>query len=150
MKDCKETIECAGRREFLVKAAFMAGGLVLTLSGANSVRGAEMRFADLTISIDDANPLNKVGGSVVVDSTAGKIIILRTGESSFVAFSAVCTHKRGIVAYDADKKAFVCPKHGSRFNPVSGEATSGPADTPLPSYSAKGTPASVTVTVGDN
>lgn len=145
MKDCSEKADCAGRREFLVKAAFMAGGLVLTLSGANSVLGSAPRFKDLTIEIDGASPLSKVGGSLVVDSTVGKIIILRTGHDSFVAFSAVCTHKGGIVKYDASQKVFLCPKHGSTFDTATGDVTNGPAKTPLPKYPAKGSASSVTV-----
>jgi hypothetical protein len=35
--DCEKIADCSGRREFLVKSAFIAGGLVLTLSGAASV-----------------------------------------------------------------------------------------------------------------
>ena len=88
----------------------MAGGLALTLSGAGSVFGKA--FEDVVVPIDDKSPLNKVGGSAVVDSAAGKIVVLRTGESAFVAYSAKCTHKGGTVAYDAAKKQFVCPKHG--------------------------------------
>ena len=148
MKDCNEIVDCPGRREFLVKAALIAGGLVLTLSGsAYSIKALTM-FEDIEVPIDEKSPLAKVGGSLIVDSKAGKTIILRTGEAAFVAFSARCTHKGGIVEYDGAKKQFVCPKHGSTFDSSSGKALNGPADDPLPSYAAKGTSASVTVTVG--
>lgn len=145
MKDCNEIADCPGRREFLVKAAFMAGGLALTLSGAGSVFGRA--FEDVVVPIDDKSPLNKVGGSAVVDSAAGKIVVLRTGESAFVAYAAKCTHKGGTVSYDAAKKQFVCPKHGSSFDPANGDPKEGPAEDPLKSYKATGSAASVTVVV---
>lgn len=145
MKDCNKSSDCSGRREFLVKAAGLAGGLVLTLSGIGSALGRSL--ADVTFNIDTASPLNKVGGSVVVDSTAGKIIIARTGDAAFIAFSAKCTHKGAIVEYDAAGKRFVCPKHGSKFDAANGNVTDGPAGTKLQSFKAAGTASSVTVTV---
>ncbi|MEQ1924040.1 MAG: Rieske (2Fe-2S) protein [Pyrinomonadaceae bacterium] len=145
MKDCNKASDCGGRREFLVKAAGLAGGVALTISGIGSAFGRSA--ADVTVTIDAASPLNKVGGSVIVDSTAGKIIIARTGEAAFIAYSAKCTHKGGLVEYDAAGKQFVCPKHGSKFDAANGNVTDGPAETKLSSFKATGTVSSVTVTV---
>ncbi|MGB2752556.1 MAG: Rieske (2Fe-2S) protein [Pyrinomonadaceae bacterium] len=145
MKDCNKSSDCSGRREFLVKTAGLAGGFVLTLSGIGSALGRS--FADVTVNIDSSSPLNKVGGSVIVDSSAGKIIIARTGEATYIAYSAKCTHKGGIVEYDAAGKQFVCPKHGSKFDSATGNVTAGPADSKLPSFPANGTASTVTVTV---
>lgn len=136
---------CGSRREFLVKSALGLGGIVLTLSGAGTAFGAP--FEDVTITIDDKSPLNKIGGTAIVDSSAGKVIILRTGDTSFVAFSAKCTHKGGLVEFDPASKQFVCPKHGSRFDSANGSVKEGPATSPIASYRAVGTAASVTVTV---
>ncbi len=146
MTSCDETTDCSGRREFLVKAAFLTGGLVLTLSGVSSAFGK--RANDVIVNIDAASPLNKVGGSVVVNSPAGKIIILRTGDATFVAFAAKCTHRGGTVAYDAAKKHFVCPKHGSEFEASNGQVAKGPARNPLAEYTASGSSTGVTVIVG--
>lgn len=148
MKDCNEIVDCNGRREFLIKSALIAGGLVLTVTGAAKASSFVGHFADVVVPIDDKSALSKVGGSTIVDSTAGKIIIVRTGDATFVAFSAICTHKRGEVAYDASSKQFECPKHHSKFDGATGKAVDGPADEPLPTYAAKGTSTSVTVTVG--
>lgn len=146
MKDCNKNSDCSGRREFLVKAAGLASGVVLTISGIGSALGRS--FTDVTVNIDSTSPLSKIGGSVVVDSSAGKIIIARTGETAFIAYSAKCTHKGGIVEFDAAGKQFVCPKHGSKFDSANGNVTAGPADTKLPSFPANGTASTVTVTVG--
>lgn len=148
MKDCNEIVECTGRREFLVKAALVAGGLVLTLSGSASSFKGFAPVEDISVAIDEKSPLAKVGGSVVIDSKAGKIIIVRTGDAAFSAFSAKCTHKGTTVEYDAAKNQFVCPRHGSIFDGTYGKVTEGPADEPLPSFPASGTAASVKISVG--
>ena len=146
MKNCEEIVDCGGRREFIVKSLFLAGGLVLSLKSIASA--SSLIVDDLVVHIDSTSPLSKVGGSVIVDSAAGKIAILRTGDSSFVAYSAKCTHKGGIVEYDPAKKEFVCPKHGSTFDAATGKSVDGPADTPLPSYKTKAGTDSVTVSLG--
>ena len=148
MKNCNDIVDCPGRREFLVKAGVVAGGLVLTLSGIGFPLDRTILAEDVVIPIDNNSPLNKIGGWAIIDSTVGKIIILRTGEASFAAFSARCTHKGGIVAYDDDAKRFVCPRHGSVFNSSNGDVVKGPAEDPLTSYPAHGTANSVTVSTG--
>ena len=146
MKNCDEIVNCTGRREFLIKSLLVAGGLVLTLKSTASAGG--MVVDDLVVPIGSDSPLSKVGGFQVVDSAAGKVAILRTGDSSFVAYSAKCTHKGGLIEYDAAKKEFACPKHGSTFDTATGNAAHGPADAPLPSYKAKAGTGSVTITLG--
>lgn len=146
MKDCNDKTACFGRREFLVKAGLVAGGTVLTISALSSSSLAGI-FADVTIQIGADSPLAKVGGSQTVDSSAGKIIVIRTGEAKFAALSAVCTHKGGPLKYDADKKLLACPWHGSKYND-DGTNAGGPSQTPLKTYVAKGSASSVTVEVG--
>lgn len=143
MKDCVEPKACLGRREFLVKAGLVAGGVVLTVSSLN----AAITFEDVTVPIAADGPLAKVGGSQIVDSTAGKLIVIRTEDAKFAAYSARCTHKRGILGYDHAKKQLVCPSHGSKFASADGSVANGPADTALVSYVAKGGATSVTIVV---
>src|SRR4051812_28310984 len=109
--------ECGGRREFLVKAAAGAGAIVLSLAGAKTAAAAPTPEGedDLVLKLTGDSPLANVGGSQVVESKIGPIIVLHTADG-FVAFSAKCTHKGVTVAYDAAAKAFVCPAHGSRFD----------------------------------
>ncbi len=150
VKNCNDSIQCPGRRDFIVKAIFGAGGLILTLTGLSSITGANSRLdgdEDITFQIGANDPLSKVGGWQVFDSKVGKVIILRTGEASFVAFSARCTHKGGLIEYDEGEHNFLCPKHGSRFDKVNGNVVTGPADEPLPAYAAKGNAASVTISI---
>src|SRR4051794_18658089 len=145
MNDCKDQAPCLGRREFLVKAGLLAGGAVLTVSalGGSSFAAA---FEDLTIELTADSPLSKPGGSQILDSSAGKIIVINDG-GKYLAFSAVCTHRRGIVDYDATAKKLVCPKHGSQFDGTTGAVVKGPADDPLKAYGTTKTATKVTVTV---
>lgn len=135
-----------GRREFLVKAGLVAGGTVLTVSAAGKTFGSSS-FEDVTVPIGADSPLAKVGGSQVVDSSAGKIIVIRAGEAKFVAYSAICTHKRGLLGYDREKNQLACPKHGSKFDATNGRVANGPAEVSLPSYPATGSGESVKVVV---
>lgn len=143
MNDCVETKACMGRREFLVKAGLVVGGVVLTVSSLN----AAIAFEDVIVPIAADGPLVKVGGFQIVESTAGKLIVIRTGDAKFAAYSARCTHKKAVLAYDHATKQLACPSHGSRFYAGDGTVAKGPAETTLPSYVAKGGATSVTVTV---
>lgn len=120
---------CSGRREFLVGASAIAGGLVLSLANVEKTSAATPP-TETTIKLDENSPLNKVGGSVVMDTPSGKVIIARTGDASFSAVSAVCTHKGATLKYDEKAKLFACPSHGSKFNP-DGTNAGGPSKTPL-------------------
>ncbi len=59
--------------------------------------------------------------------------VVRPSESSYVGFSAVCTHMGCIVSFFQPALQFRCPCHGSIFSAVSGEVIQGPATAPLPS-----------------
>jgi nitrite reductase/ring-hydroxylating ferredoxin subunit len=146
MKDCNDKAACMGRREFLVKAGLVAGGVVLTVSSlGNSALGAA--FEDVTVDIGADSPLAKVGGSQIVDSTAGKIIVIHEADDKFVAFSAKCTHKGATLEYDPIGNKLNCPKHGSSFDGAEGKVLRGPAEDPLKSFPAKEAAKKVTVTV---
>jgi len=47
-----------------------------------------------------------------------------------VAFSPVCTHLGCFVSWDANKKEFICPCHGGKYN-IHGAVISGPPPAPL-------------------
>jgi cytochrome b6-f complex iron-sulfur subunit len=68
-----------------------------------------------------------VGAAISTKGSDGKdIIISRTGDSTVVAFSAICPHQGCTVA-----SSFVCPCHGSTFDAKTGAHLSGPAPTGL-------------------
>ncbi len=131
MENCSDEQKCGGRREFLVKASAIAGGVVLSLTGLEKAN-AQTESDDLVLKLDAASPLNKIGGSQSVETKSGKVLVIRTGESNFAAFSGKCTHKGGTLAYDEKTKQIACPLHGSRFDPANGNVLKGPAAQTLP------------------
>jgi Rieske Fe-S protein len=60
-------------------------------------------------------------------------IVLRT-KTGVVAYSMICTHQGGSLAYNRSTKQLACPLHGAKFDPLKGgQVVSAPADTkPLP------------------
>ena len=144
MKDCNVEAACMGRREFLVKAGLVAGASVLTVSAGGNVFGSS-RFEDVTIPVAADSALAKVGGSQIIDSSAGKLIVIHVADKQFAAFSAVCTHKKGILEYNG--KELSCPKHGSKFDTANGNVAKGPAEAPVKSYAVKAGDGSVTIAV---
>ena len=135
-EDGKEQI--GARRHFLRQAA-CAAGLVLSLPALGLADDkkpeseATRATDDLVLKTGEHKALNKIGGSEIVTTEAGKIIVARTGESSFAACSALCTHKNAVLEYDHGSKKFVCPLHNSEFD-LNGKVIAGPAKTNLKSY----------------
>jgi Rieske Fe-S protein len=69
----------------------------------------------------------QVGAAVVTKGTDGRdILISRTGQTTVAAFSAICPHQGCTVA-----NSFMCPCHGSTFDPKTGARISGPTPTGL-------------------
>lgn len=131
----KKEKNCHGRREFLVSASALAGGLVLSLANPDNAKATAIE-GETVVKLSADSPLNKVGGSVLADTPSGKVIIARTGENSYAAVSAVCTHKGKTLGYDASAKVFACPAHGSRFN-SDGSNAGGPAQSPVKSFKSQ-------------
>jgi thiosulfate dehydrogenase [quinone] large subunit len=63
--------------------------------------------------------------------------VVRPSESTFVAFSAVCTHAGCTVGFYQPELQFRCPCHGSIFSAVTGAVIQGPATLSLPSVSIR-------------
>lgn len=135
MENCNEKQSCSDRREFLVKTSAIAGGLMLSLTGANIALADEMP-EEITLKLDEKSALSKVGGSQTVDSKSGKVIVVKLSETSFKAFSAKCPHSGGPLEFDAKSSQLTCPWHGSKFDSA-GKRLSGPAKKDLSVYSTQ-------------
>ncbi len=59
-----------------------------------------------------------------------KIACHRDSSGTLHTFSAVCPHLGGVVRWNAEKKSWDCPCHGSRFDPM-GRVINGPANADL-------------------
>jgi len=133
---------CNGRRRFLGQVAGAAGGLALGVSalsaGAaeNNAGSNADNSADVVVKLNDEGHkgLSKVGGfEVIATGGGGKVIVAHPDEATYVACSAICTHRGGQLFYDPKTKQFACPLHGARFD-LDGKVAKGPAKTPLQSY----------------
>lgn len=100
-------------------------------TGIGSACGSQLCL-DLTAPANA--PLRTTGGSVLVDWTNGRTLLLaRTSPTDVIALSAICTHEGCLVDFDSTQNLIVCPCHGSEFA-ESGAVVRGPARTPLVSY----------------
>jgi Rieske Fe-S protein len=62
---------------------------------------------------------------------AARVVVVRTADDEFLAYSATCTHQAcAITVLSAQKLR--CPCHGSTFDTADGAVLSGPAPRPLP------------------
>ena len=124
---------CQNRREFLVKSTATASGLVLSLAGLNSVNSQAKDDDEVTLKLDAKSPLSKVGGAYFFDYKGDKIVVIRTAETEFVSYSAICTHQGGFLNYNEKTQQLVCPLHFSKFG-TDGQKISGPARQPLSGF----------------
>ncbi len=121
---------CFGRRPLLQTC--VAGGVALVGAGALAACGAPPS-TPTTPTAGRLAGLNDVpvGATTVVTSANGAPVALtRSGPTSVVAHSAVCTHQGCTVGPAGATLA--CPCHGSVFDPTTGAVQQGPANQPLP------------------
>lgn len=88
--------------------------------------------ATVTLAIDASSPLAAVGSAALVQTSNGRLLVAHTGQGTFTALSATCTHE-GCTITGYGSQTFVCPCHGAQYD-TSGHVTRGPATRPLPQY----------------
>ena len=129
------------RRRFCAGACQLVSGLTLATiapacgggssptspSGMASMLGVSAgRFTGTGVQVTvDGSALSEVGGSVLVQSTAGVFLLARMSGNGFSAVDAVCSHESCTIT-GIDGSTYVCPCHGSRYN-RSGQVMAGPA-----------------------
>jgi len=113
---------CAGqsstsRREFLTAtaASAVAALLVTACGGGGSDSTGVVDTGPVTLSVQVANyaALANVGGIARVDSGGTPVAAVRTGASTFAAFSLICPHFGCTVGITGS--SFQCPCHGAQF-----------------------------------
>jgi cytochrome b6-f complex iron-sulfur subunit len=120
------------RYEFLKQFA-VGGSLLLTSPVIFSSCSKDDDEPDIDLVIDLDSPafsaLKNVGGYTY----QGDLIIIRSGESQYMAFSRLCTHENCVVTYSHAAGNLPCPCHGSVFS-VTGSVITGPAPRALKKY----------------
>jgi Rieske Fe-S protein len=99
----------------------------------------------ITVNIDSSSPLASVGSAALVEAGGNSFLVARTGQDTFNAMTAVCTHEQCIVT-GFDSGTFQCPCHGSQYN-TSGAVVRGPATQRLRAFTPQFTNSVLTFTV---
>jgi len=122
------------RRDFtkfmvLTTLAFTAGQFWIVLQNYLRTRRGELPMQKIA-NLDEI----AVGGtaSFAYPEAHDSCLLLRTGESTFVAFSQKCTHLSCAVVPQPDKGRFFCPCHEGAFDLATGASVAGPPRRPLP------------------
>jgi cytochrome b6-f complex iron-sulfur subunit len=89
----------------------------------------------VSVPIDSSSPLATVGSAAITQTSLGQFLVARTGQDSFTALTATCTHEGCTVSGFASSR-FVCLCHGSQFT-TSGTVAQGPATRSLQSYATQ-------------
>ena len=99
----------------------------------------------VTVSNVSGTPLASVGGAALVQAGNNSILVTRTGDATFNALTAICTHEQCVVT-GFQAGSFVCPCHGSTYS-TSGQVQQGPATRPLRPFTTAFTNNVLTITV---
>ena len=103
--------------------------------------------AGSTVTVDNVSgtALATVGTAALIQAGGNNILVARTAQDTFSAFTAVCTHEQCVVT-GFQSGAFVCPCHGSQYN-TSGQVQQGPATRALQRFTTQFTNNVLTITV---
>jgi Rieske Fe-S protein len=127
------------RRDFLARLVkwFSSVFALLTLAAGISLWPAQTRRKDLRlVAVMDEDDIPKAGVrridfTVTVDEKAvANRVYLTVIDGMPTFFSPVCTHLGCYVTWDNNRKEFLCPCHGGKYN-MRGEVTGGPPPEPL-------------------
>jgi len=118
------------RRTFLSAATLAAVAAVLEScsgGGGGGVTAPNASGGTLTVTVSAFASLATVGGIARVDGGVGSpTALVRTGASSFVALSMICTHQGTTI--NISGSGFLCPNHGAQYSSaganIGGQATS--------------------------
>ena len=75
------------------------------------------------------------GGSAIVTTGVGSLVVVRTSATAVAALSSVCTHAGCTVQYSTSNNLLNCPCHGAQFS-LTGAVVQGPAAVALQTYTA--------------
>lgn len=102
------------------------------MGGAVRLALAPVRLVTDRVAMRFAGPMDELapGEGRVVETDGVRVAAYRDEDGEVHAVSPICTHLRCVVAFDAERREWHCPCHGSRFG-IDGEVVKGPARKPL-------------------
>ena len=93
------------------------------------------RAKKVALAMASAEPLQKVGGSVLLKIKDQDVLFIRDSETTVRAINPMCTHKKCKVAWKPEAGNLQCKCHKSAFT-LDGKVTGGPAPRPLQVFEA--------------
>lgn len=125
------------KRDEFIKQFAIGGSILFTAPVVFSSCGKDEKDDgikpgnEIEIDLDAAAyvALKTVGGYAY----QGNIIIIRSGENQYMAFSKLCTHESFTVIYNHASGNIICNQHGSVFSNT-GAVITGPANRALRKY----------------
>ena len=141
--------DCLSRRAFLAKGTLAVAGAAAVVSGCgdgqigpsgitSNVSGA------VSVKVSSVPALATVGTLVQITPLQAFIAVKRTGPTTFLALSMICTHEG--CATVVRQNRFDCDCHNSRFD-SDGKVTRPPALRNLPTYTTRYDAATDTLTI---
>ncbi len=135
------------RRAFIKKGLY---GLLALLSGGYLFswlvtlaprREAEKRLVFFPLLPEDDVPRHGVKKAELVTQLSGggerkSRVFVVSSAAGMTVFSAVCSHLGCLVNYNKEKKEFLCPCHGGRYD-LAGRNIAGPPPRPLTALPVK-------------
>jgi Rieske Fe-S protein len=134
------------RREFITRVLYGILALLglaflvpaIKLFSPAGIRDKELVFFPLVAEEDI--PRLGVKKEELVYSVSGKErkarVFLVSSSEGLMAFSAICTHLGCLVNYHKEKREFICPCHGGRYD-LAGKNIAGPPPAPLTRFPIK-------------
>jgi cytochrome b6-f complex iron-sulfur subunit len=89
----------------------------------------------IAVTVDGSSPLDATGSAALTQTSLGAFLLARTGQDSFSALTAICTHQ-GCTVTGFSNNRFVCPCHGSQYT-TGGTVANGPATRALQSFATQ-------------
>lgn len=112
---------CLDRRAFLANSGMLAVGALLASACGDGQIGGTVNGPPVagnetvTVRTADYASLAAVGGIARLTGTSRPIALVRSGASTYRAFSMICTHEGTTIEIVNGSRSFRCPNHGAEF-----------------------------------
>ena len=134
------------RRDFVTRAAAAIAAVALTACGMSTdLSTSPGTVSSTTLTVSNCPTLTSVGGVATTSVDGVPMAIVRTGDTTFAAFSRICPHQGGTIQVTGS--GFQCPVHGATFN-RSGQWIGGQRTTNMRSYPTTFDAATGVLTIG--
>lgn len=125
--------QLVSRRDLLRFLTVVSGGFVVGQCWIGWLASRHRTGGFPRVAVEGAREL-PVGGSLTFTypESHDPCLLVRTGETEFVAYSQKCTHLACAVVPEPDHNRIHCPCHAGYFDLATGRPLAGPPRRPLP------------------